>query len=174
MRKSAEDRWWDTYNAALGGCLAWSTICAGEPQWNSPEEAESLAKESADRVHPAFARERDAAAKKADEADEEERKLDAEMALEKLMGSLSEQMFSAGWHHGIEFHLWDVMHGEVSDARVSRVEIDRLFDLSDCCGGWFVWSDEEGCPMWIALDDMRAERDRHGQWDPENPITVKP
>ena len=52
--KSLTDRWWDTFNAALTGVLAYPG-CAGEFEWNEDKSKDgnrvNIAKEIANRTH---------------------------------------------------------------------------------------------------------------------------
>ena len=68
--------------------------------------------------------------------------------LHDLMSSMSEQAWSAGWMHGLEYELWKATLSpayKVGRLLLSSTQCERLRQLSEKCGGW------------IAFDDQREE-----------------
>lgn len=87
----------------------------------------------------------------------------------------SEDHFMAGWVKGLEFFLWDHLHGKPQETpfggpSLDASEIGIIRGLSILAGGWWVWPDtigEEGVseifiPMdrWMACLDGRS-REKH-------------
>ncbi|PAW66321.1 MAG: hypothetical protein B9S30_08415 [Verrucomicrobiia bacterium Tous-C5FEB] len=87
----------------------------------------------------------------------------------------SEDHFMAGWVKGLEFFLWDHLHGIPQETpfggpSLDASEIGIIRGLSILAGGWWVWPDtigEEGVseifiPMdrWMACHDSRS-REKH-------------
>ena len=62
--------------------------------------------------------------------------------LETLMRAISEDQFSAGWNHDLEFCLWEENGKDCWDS--NTVCIERRFQLaraSALLGGWLRWDD---------------------------------
>lgn len=87
----------------------------------------------------------------------------------------SEDHFMAGWVKGLEFFLWDHLHGIPQEtpfggSSLDASEIGIIRGLSILAGGWWVWPDtigEEGVseifiPMdrWMVYLDSRS-RENH-------------
>jgi len=76
--------------------------------------------------------------------------------LKKLMSAISEERWCAGWMHGLEYTLWDMVTGRRTGV-CSREEIEQLKYLSEKCRGWIIWDeqsrDEKFVPMqeWVRL-----------------------
>lgn len=71
---------------------------------------------------------------------------DAALALESAMSAISEDYYCAGWLIGLEFSLWAMVLGGPRDFGIGTVteeEIQELRRLSDACGGWIVWRQED-------------------------------
>lgn len=78
-------------------------------------------------------------------------------SLMSYMSDLSEEAYSTGWMHGLEYALWHaVKSGPESYGRLSidQEEIQRLIDLSKQCGGWMYFDDELG-ETWIAEHEWK-------------------
>jgi len=61
--------------------------------------------------------------------------------LETLMRAISEDQFSAGWNHDLEFWLWEEIGSKGGEPTVC---IERRFQLaraSALLGGWLRWDD---------------------------------
>jgi hypothetical protein len=70
----------------------------------------------------------------------------AALGLFALMSGLSEEIWCAGWLHGIEYDLWLVAIGKGTDPNDRiRAVTDRqrrlLRLLYDEAGGWWIWKD---------------------------------
>jgi len=65
--------------------------------------------------------------------------------LETLMSDVSEDQFSAGWHCGLEFWLWEELGKDLGDPTPLHIE-DRflLAQASALLGGWLRWGDTVG------------------------------
>ena len=75
-----------------------------------------------------------------------------------LISEISEDHFSAGWLHGLEFTLWNMLHGDdrrFGMGKVSQENIDRLRHLHEKCGGWWRWDETHG-EMFVATADWIA------------------
>lgn len=76
----------------------------------------------------------------------------AKDALLRLMEDFSEDAYCAGWMMGTENACMDIVSGKidgwgmVSAGRYSRYR-EKLTELHDLCGGWWVWSDEKAEPI---------------------------
>jgi hypothetical protein len=86
-----------------------------------------------------------------------------QQALAEFMTELSEQAFYTTWMDGLEFSLWEVQlgqltqHGLLTDTSEAQT---RLSSLSEACEGWIVFDDvhEE---TWIPIDDWRRRYATH-------------
>jgi hypothetical protein len=78
--------------------------------------------------------------------------------LAKYMSDLSERAYYAGWMHGLEYALWQVVEGErveYGHANFTSSEASELRPLSEACAGWIVF-DPNSEETWVS----RAEWDR--------------
>ena len=69
------------------------------------------------------------------------------------MESTSEECMCAGWIHSLEHILWDAIEsgpGETNWAN-GTIDITYLKELSDRCGGWWVWDEVAGGPRFVSL-----------------------
>jgi len=83
----------------------------------------------------------------------------AAQALLAEMERISEDYYAAGWHILLEFYLWTMVQG--GDARggfgaLLPEEIDKLRCLSEQCGGWWIWDEEEQGERFLGLDEWKA------------------
>jgi hypothetical protein len=65
--------------------------------------------------------------------------------LHDLMSSMSEQAWSAGWMHGLEYELWKAVKSppyKVGRLQLTSTQCDRLTQLSEKCEGWIAFDDE--------------------------------
>jgi hypothetical protein len=80
--------------------------------------------------------------------------------LAQYMSELSESAYSAGWMDGLEQALWRAVIGgpcRYGDLTLTTAHIQKLKALSDACGGWIRFDDEQDecfVPMesWIQLN----------------------
>jgi hypothetical protein len=92
----------------------------------------------------------------------------AAVALNNFMSELSEKYWCAAWLRGLEIGLWKVREGQQGTFAADGKEADewtgdlppedvaRLRTLSDQCGGWWGWSEEDGDEVFVPLDEWRA------------------
>lgn len=73
-------------------------------------------------------------------------------ALLSLIRYHSERLWCASWMEGIEYTLWHAAH--------KQDEYRNLLVLAELCQQWWEWSDEQGGPAPVALDDWVAARTR--------------
>jgi hypothetical protein len=83
----------------------------------------------------------------------------AEAALADYMSELSEAANCAGWMEDLEYHLWRAV--ESGPFRYGRLDLtaehtEGLRSLSESCGGWIIFADEE---RFIPLDRWRTMHD---------------
>jgi hypothetical protein len=86
--------------------------------------------------------------------------------LAEYMSQISEDAWCAGWMHGVEVSLWDiVVNGprEYGAIFITTDQVNRIRDLADAAGGWIVFDEEEEetfVPMaeWIRRFDSLASR----------------
>jgi len=71
--------------------------------------------------------------------------------LREEMESTSEECMSAGWLHSLEHILWDAIESGQTTWANGTIDTARLKDLSDRCGGWWVWDEEMGQPRFVSL-----------------------
>jgi len=65
--------------------------------------------------------------------------------LADFMSDLSEQAYCAGWMDGLEYALWETLIGprrEYGRLNLCDTQRVRLRELSDACGGWIVFDDD--------------------------------
>jgi hypothetical protein len=72
--------------------------------------------------------------------------------LEKLMSAISEDYWCAGWMHGLEYTLWDVITGRRTGV-CSAEEIEQLKYLSEKCGGWIIWDDQSRGEKFVPMQE---------------------
>ena len=68
-----------------------------------------------------------------------------QLELHDLMSSMSEQAWSAGWMHDLEYELWRAVQSsayKVGRLQLSPTQCDRLRQLSEKCGGWIAFDDQ--------------------------------
>lgn len=78
-------------------------------------------------------------------------------ALADAMSEVSEAAYSAAWMAGLEFALWGLLvSGETRYGRATlkNEEVDNLRRLSEKCGGWIVFDDENE-EVFVSLTDWR-------------------
>ena len=83
--------------------------------------------------------------------------------LADYMSELSEQAYCAGWMAGLEFALWEALHGQRSEyGQLAFTEAHRqeLKSLSESIGGWIVFDDEReesfvSCEQWKQMLSKR-------------------
>ena len=66
--------------------------------------------------------------------------------LAEYMSSLSEAAYHAGWVEGLEFSLWRaIVQGpfKYGQLQLTNEHVQRLAQLSDRCGGWIVFHEEQ-------------------------------
>jgi len=71
--------------------------------------------------------------------------------LREEMESTSEECMSAGWLHSLEHILWDAIESGQTAWANGTIDTAYLKDLSDRCGGWWVWDEEMGQPRFVSL-----------------------
>lgn len=87
-------------------------------------------------------------------------------ALARIMREISEECYSAGWMHGLEYKLWDILSGKTGkkygQSEVTDEQIAEMREISDEIAGWIYWADDEAHPgmppeLWgprfIPMDD---------------------
>jgi hypothetical protein len=60
---------------------------------------------------------------------------------------------------GLEYQLWEVVLGSRTEYGLHTFtpeEMAGLRELSQLCGGWIVWSDEEGREAFVPTDTWEA------------------
>lgn len=72
--------------------------------------------------------------------------------LEKLMSAISEEYWCAGWMHGLEYTLWDVVTGRRTGV-CRPEEIEQLKYLSEKCGGWIFWDEQSKSEKFVPMQD---------------------
>lgn len=79
-----------------------------------------------------------------------------------LMTGISEEIWCASWLSGLEFLLWDAMHGEEpnENRRCTPRQKQLLKLLSEEAEGWWVWDDKHG-PRFLDLDAWEEWRKQH-------------
>jgi hypothetical protein len=78
--------------------------------------------------------------------------------LQRLMSDISEEYYCAGWLTGLEFELWAMVQGgkrAFGMSEVTESEVAQLKQLSEQCGGWWYFNDEDG-ETFITLEDWKA------------------
>ncbi len=70
----------------------------------------------------------------------------AQKELAEYMSYLSEEAYSATWMDDLEFKLWQLMNGEITEygrLEVTSQMIDKLKDLSARANGWIIFDDDK-------------------------------
>lgn len=65
-------------------------------------------------------------------------------ALAMAMSDISEAYYAAGWLMGLEYSLWEMLHGgsrKFGMGEVTEAELAVLRTLHEQCGGWIAWRD---------------------------------
>lgn len=81
--------------------------------------------------------------------------------LREEMESTSEECMCAGWLYSLEHILWNAIESGQSTWANGTIDTAYLKELSDRCGGWWVWDETNGGPRFVSLvtwADMRAAR----------------
>jgi|SRR6516165_10623496 len=84
-------------------------------------------------------------------------------ALARHMSDLSEEAYYAGWMHGLEYALWQVVLGdreEYGRLAFSPEHRDTLRRLSASCGGWIVFDDDRE-QVWVGAAEWER---RFSEW----------
>lgn len=82
----------------------------------------------------------------------------ARQSLVMLMEAYSEDVYSAGWHIGLEFMLWYRIGMPVDLSRIGDLDADE-FEIamaSQATNGWVVYGDEDEDPKWIPMLEWEA------------------
>lgn len=74
------------------------------------------------------------------------------------MECTSEECMSAGWLYGLEHILWDAIESGQTTWANGTIDAVYLAELSDRCGGWWVWDEESGAPRFVSLATWSAMR----------------
>jgi len=76
------------------------------------------------------------------------------------MESTSEECMCAGWIHSLEHILWDAIESGPGETNWANGTIDTVYlsELSDRCGGWWVWDEESGTTRFVSLATWSAMR----------------
>jgi len=82
----------------------------------------------------------------------------ARQRLYDLMSGLSEQYEDAGWHMGLEYHLWAAVTGD-AECWLDDAERDALRYFSEMAEGWWTWDECRG-PVFLSMADWIAEYDK--------------
>jgi hypothetical protein len=72
-------------------------------------------------------------------------------ALREEMESTSEECMCAGWIYSLEHILWDAIESGQTTWGNGTIDTAYLRELSDRCGGWWVWDEEVGQPRFVSL-----------------------
>lgn len=81
--------------------------------------------------------------------------MDEKVRLASLMSEVSESLYMASWHTGLEFVLWEAVAGRCALTGLEE-ETAELKRLSDSTGGWVIWDEGAGSEVWIPLDQWLA------------------
>lgn len=66
------------------------------------------------------------------------------------MRDWSQDAYAAGWMSGLEFTLWSmVLRWRGGDTRVNEMDSAMFHYLHQKSGGWWVWDDEAGHPVFV-------------------------
>ena len=74
--------------------------------------------------------------------------------LRSKMSELSEELYCAGWCHGIEYVLWDNVTGSRDKLdKVNSKDVEELRQLSGDAGGWFVWDGQQHDARFVPMHE---------------------
>ena len=68
----------------------------------------------------------------------------------RVMHNLSEEYYGAGWIVGLEHYLWHMA------LRQSTEEGQILLYCAETSGGWWMWDDSQGGPLFVPLAVWRT------------------
>lgn len=79
----------------------------------------------------------------------------------------SEDYFCASWLGNMEYSLWATIHPEsgleASSSTLPGNLETTLRQLADLAQGWWAWSDEEGCEVFVPIRDwLKRVEERRG------------
>jgi len=77
------------------------------------------------------------------------------------MECTSEECVAAGWMYSLEYILWEAIETGQTTWANGTIDTVYLSELSDRCGGWWVWDDGEPGPRFVSLTEwaeIRAKR----------------
>lgn len=77
--------------------------------------------------------------------------------LARVMASLSEDYWCAGWLTDLEFQLWEAAVQGSSPSTYPAADLEQLRDLSTRCGGWVTWIDWPPWRRYVPLDEWRKQ-----------------
>jgi len=83
----------------------------------------------------------------------------AEAALADYMSELSQAAYCAGWMEDLEYDLWRAVESgpfEYGFLNLTAEHTKKLRSLSEACGGWIIFADEE---QFIPLNRWRTMYD---------------
>jgi len=78
-------------------------------------------------------------------------------ALVRLIETMSEEAWSAGWMMGIEYDLWAIVVGDARPDYYRPDDIAALRWLSEQCGGWATCGDGDGGDGYVPLDQWKRQ-----------------
>ena len=78
--------------------------------------------------------------------------------LREEMECTSEECMCAGWLYSLEHILWDAIESGQTTWANGTIDTACLKQLSDHCGGWWVWDEATGGPRFVSLATWAAIR----------------
>jgi len=89
---------------------------------------------------------------------------DAAERLVVHMRELSDEVYAAGWLHGLEFTMWEMLQANDTDFGITEITVGDmalLRDLHERAGGWWRWQHEEGTvcaggPVFVTTEEWLA------------------
>lgn len=75
----------------------------------------------------------------------------------RLMRELSEEYYAAGWIVGLEFYLW---HMAVTKPNTEEAQL--LIFCAEASGGWWMWDESKGGPLFVPLPIWTAQYQQQG------------
>jgi len=83
--------------------------------------------------------------------------------LAEYMSGISERAYFASWIEGLEYALWRAIEHhpcKYGSVEIDAIQADQLAKLSELCGGWMIFNDEDGelfipLAQWKALYEQR-------------------
>lgn len=84
---------------------------------------------------------------------------DKQKELASFMSKLSEEAFYAGWMQNLEFNLWFIMKGKLTEygrLEINQEIINRLQKLSSDIDGW-IYFDEVKEETFINIEDWKTK-----------------